>query len=185
MPRQSIGPILLSDAAEKGQGQLSCSHAPHAGSQLSHLSQVARGEVEVGHLSLIHATTWQMMRGWDQRSYSHILRVPHPSVPSPSGSALMCCPVKVQGLLFRVQHPARGRTSSPTLTISRPALPPATSDEGLGGGKHLSLISATTWHLRVEMNFWLSRPCCRLTHAPTNRVISAVLPAVVQGQPSL
>lgn len=55
LPRHGVGATLLSAAADEGQGQLS--YLPQA------LMAQGGEECRGGHLSLAHATLWQMSNG--------------------------------------------------------------------------------------------------------------------------
>lgn len=105
----------------------------------SPLPQVVRVEGRGGHHSHTPSTSRQMNGGSSS---------PTPTGPAPlhqgeacmlstSRPSLLCCPVKVQGLLSQVLQSLRGRASSPAPMTSGSAPSVASGGERQGGGEHL------------------------------------------------
>lgn len=84
--------------------------------------------VEESHLSLTHVmTTWQK-HDQCQLSEGHTLGDSSPTSLPPE-SALLSCPVEIQGLLSKVLQFMTARDSSLALMTLGPALPPTTGIE--------------------------------------------------------
>jgi hypothetical protein len=88
------------------------------------------------YLSLARVTAQQ-----GQICHAYTLRDGLPASSTP-GSALLCCPGKVQSQLSWVLQEVRGRDRSPALMTPGPGLSPATAVEA--GGGNLSCIHATS-----------------------------------------
>lgn len=95
--------------------------------------------------------------GWSQMSQPYILRTHSPTLP-PTGSALLCYPSKVQGLLFQVLYLVRARVSSL----------PCPGAKGQWGVRLCFAIATTGQRKGVGPTSPFSQPQDRLTQATTH-----------------
>lgn len=86
---------------------------------------------EYSSMVLARSSCAARTRGQDGFSCFHALRAGSPTTSS--GPVLLCCPGEEQRPLAQGLQLVRGRTSSPALTASEPALLPATQPYGRGG----------------------------------------------------
>jgi hypothetical protein len=140
------------------------------------LSLIHRGKLCSTALARLPSTIIGRRQG--RLSCSHALRAGLP-MPLPSGPAPLCYPGKVQGLLFQVLQPSKGRVNSPALTTWGPIFQTKQIARSMGGVQewgHHPHPHATSQQMSGGASSILLCPWGWLTCSPSTRASTTVLP---------